>query len=140
MKNNPANNLRNAKLKVTPQRMAIYSYLIQSHSHPNAETIYNDLKHDYPSMSLATVYKNLAALRDVNLINEFNVGEDSHRYDANTSFHTHLVCRCCHRLYDYYGDVSLDNTISDLKNNMNFNVDEQEIIFYGICKECLNSN
>ncbi len=129
-------NLKNAKLKVTPQRMAIYSYLINSNIHPSAEKIYNDLKPDNPSMSLATVYKNVAALRDAHLITEFNIGEDKHRYDANTDFHTHLVCKSCHNVYDYYENISLDNIINNLSNNMNFQVDEKEIVFYGICKNC----
>lgn len=137
MENILANNLKNAKLKVTPQRMAIYSYLINTKSHPSAETIYKALKPDHPSMSFATVYKNVAALRDAHLIMEFNVGEDSHRYDANTDFHTHLVCRDCHNVYDYYGDIHLDQAVSDVKGNTDFIIEDPKIIFYGVCKHCL---
>lgn len=133
-------NLKNAKLKVTPQRMAIYTYLINATIHPSAEKIYNDLKPENPSMSLATVYKNLAALRDAHLITEFNIGEDKHRYDARTDFHTHLVCRHCHNVYDYYGDIPLDNIVKDLSNNVDFQVSDKEIIFYGICKHCAKDN
>lgn len=136
MEKNLVLNLKNAKLKVTPQRMAIYSYLMNSDNHPSAETIYKDLKPDYPSMSLATVYKNIAALRDAHLVNEFNVGEDSHRYDADTEFHTHLVCKCCHNVFDYFSDISFNSTIMNLKGNMGFDVEEQELVFYGICKQC----
>ena len=129
-------NLRKAKLKVTPQRMAIYSYLMNTTSHPSVESIYNDLKPMHKSMSIATVYKNVATLRDAHLVTEFNVGEDSHRYDANTSFHTHLVCKNCHNVCDYFGGVELDKQIKNLKDNMNFDVKEQEVIFYGICDKC----
>lgn len=139
MENILAENLRSAKLKVTPQRMAIYTYLVNTKAHPSAETIYKDLKPDNPAMSLATVYKNVAALRDAHLITEFNIGEDSHRYDANMDFHTHLVCTQCHSIYDYFGDIDLQDTINSLNADMGFRSQEQEIIFYGTCSNCSDS-
>ena len=109
--NQLAENLKANKLKVTPQRLAIYTYLMNTTSHPTVETIYNDLKEDFPTMSLATVYKTVASLRDVHLVKEFNVGEDSNRYDANTDSHSHLICTKCHNVYDYYGDIDItENT------------------------------
>lgn len=129
-------NLRSAKLKVTPQRMAIYSYLVSTDAHPSVETIYNAVKSDNPSISLATVYKNLATLRDANLIVEFNVGEDSHRYDVNTKPHTHLVCKQCHNVYDYFENISLDNIIDTVENKLNFSIEKQEVNLYGICDKC----
>ncbi|MGN1318496.1 MAG: Fur family transcriptional regulator [Lachnospirales bacterium] len=139
MENILIDNLRRAKLKITPQRMAIYSYLMSATNHPSAETIYKDLKPDYPSMSLATVYKNIATLRDAHLVTEFNVGEDSHRYDADTEFHTHLVCRECHNVFDYFGDIPLDDVVMNLRDNMGFHVEEKELIFYGTCKKCFDN-
>ena len=43
------------KLKLTPQRLAVYQYLKSTTEHPSAETIYNGLQATYPTMSLATV-------------------------------------------------------------------------------------
>ena len=50
------------KLKLTPQRLAVYQYLKSTTEHPSAETIYNGLQATYPTMSLATVYKTLKTL------------------------------------------------------------------------------
>ena len=129
-------NLRNANLKITPQRMAIYSFLASTNEHPSAETIYNAIKEDNPSMSLATVYKNVAILRDAHLITEFNIGEDSHRYDANINYHTHLVCRCCHNIYDYFDEISLNSVVNNIKDNLGFLSEDHKLVFYGICKNC----
>ena len=41
--------LKSNNLKVTPQRLAIYSYLCSTEEHPSAETIYSSLKEDYPN-------------------------------------------------------------------------------------------
>ena len=63
------------KLKLTPQRLAVYQYLKSTNEHPSAEIIYNALQATYPTMSLATVYKSLKTLVEVNLVQELNVGE-----------------------------------------------------------------
>lgn len=39
------------KLKLTPQRIAVYKYLKSTNEHPSAETIYKSLQPEYPTMS-----------------------------------------------------------------------------------------
>lgn len=131
-----SDNLKANKLKVTPQRLAIYSYLMNSKSHPTVETIYNDLRNDFPAMSLATVYKTVASLRDVHLIKEFNVSEDSNRYDADTSPHSHFICTKCHNVTDYFGNIDLKENIDDLESLSGYEVETYDINFYGLCNKC----
>ncbi len=138
--NKLAENLKASKLKVTPQRLAIYSYLANTNEHPTVETIYNSLKADYPAMSLATVYKTVASLRDNHLIKEFNLGEDSNRYDAHMENHCHLLCTRCHRVFDYYGDIDLKSVIYELKGTFGFETNAFDMNFYGICEECAKEN
>ena len=138
--NQLSENLKANKLKVTPQRLAIYTYLMETKSHPTVETIYNDLKNDFPTMSLATVYKTVASLRDVHLVKEFNVSEDSNRYDADTSTHSHVICTKCHNVTDYFGKIDLENTIDDLEKLSEFKINSYDINFYGICDKCKNAN
>lgn len=138
---NLAANLKQNHLKVTPQRLAIYSYLSKTTEHPSVETIYKDLKEDYPALSLATVYKTVASLRDAHLVTEFNVGEDSHRYDANTAFHPHLICTKCHSVQDYLNPTDFENaTLNNLRNQIaekkDFHPEAQEFNIYGLCHNC----
>ena len=139
--NTLAENLKQNHLKVTPQRLSIYSYLTNTNAHPSVETIYNDLKEEHPSLSLATVYKTVASLRDAHLVTEFNVGEDSHRYDANTSFHPHLICTRCHCVVDYLNPTALESSaLSNLRTQIaekkGFRAEAQEFDIYGICPDC----
>ena len=53
------------KLKLTPQRLAVYQYLKSTREHPSAETIYKALQPNYPTMSLATVYKTLILVKAI---------------------------------------------------------------------------
>lgn len=128
--------LKAHNLKATPQRIAIYSMLCSTSEHPNADTIYKTLELKYPSMSLATVYKTLDALRSVNLIQMLNVGEDSFRYDANTNPHPHAICVNCHKVYD----IDIDLT-TDIKNKVNTQTDfefvDQQLYCYVKCKDCI---
>lgn len=138
--NQLAEDLRANKLKVTPQRLTIYSYLKSTNSHPTVETIYNALKADFPTISLATVYKTVASLRDAHLVNEINFGEDSHRYDANMKTHSHLVCTCCHKVYDYLDEIDLKGFVNKIENEQGFEIDSSVVNFYGICPQCKEKN
>ncbi|MEA4815841.1 MAG: Fur family transcriptional regulator [Lachnospiraceae bacterium] len=132
---NTADKLREKGLKVTPQRMAIYSMLSNTVEHPNAETIYKALEADNPSMSLATVYKTLDSFQNANLVKELNVGEGRSRYDANVSPHPHLVCTYCHRVFDL--DIKeFCDLRSKIENITDFEVEHEQLIFYGKCGEC----
>lgn len=129
--------LRNKFLKVTPQRMAIYDYLLSTKEHPSAQTIYEEVQKQFPSISFATVYKTLNILRDAGLVLEFNVGGDCFRYDANTSSHPHFICKCCEEV----SDLALPEELSDInslisQSNQGFNVEHMEINFYGSCNKC----
>lgn len=131
------NNLKNNNLKVTPQRLTIYSYLCNNHIHPSAETIYNNVKEQNPTISLATVYKTLKSLKDSGLIQEINVGEDSFRYDAQVTSHIHVICKNCGKIVDYFPTDSFISSVQDkIANNTDFNIDTNQMYFYGTCKDC----
>ena len=53
------NKLKNERIRITPQRIAILEYLYESDAHPTADEIYQALADRFPSMSAATVYNNL---------------------------------------------------------------------------------
>ena len=123
------------KLKLTPQRLAVYNYLINTTSHPSADVIYTDIHIQYPTMSLATVYKALKTLVDVGLIQEINVGEGNFRYDGNASPHPHLQCLGCGRVDDFK-DLSLDNLNSLAGEHTDYQIVANKVYFYGYCTNC----
>ena len=123
------------KLKLTPQRLAVYNYLINTTSHPSADVIYTDIHVQYPTMSLATVYKALKTLVDVGLIQEINVGEGNFRYDGNSSSHPHLQCLGCGKVDDFK-DLSLDNLNSLAEQHTDYQIISNKVYFYGYCSDC----
>lgn len=126
---------REKKLKLTPQRIAVYKYLLSTKEHPSAEVIYKALQTDYPTMSLATVYKTLKTLVDVKLVQEINVGEGNFRYDANIFSHPHIQCLSCGKVDDIEG-VPFTDLNSKLKDYTKYEVLSNQLYFYGICPTC----
>lgn len=129
--------LREKGLKVTPQRIAVYNMLCNSMEHPNAEMIYKTLEPANPTMSLATVYKTLDFFKQLGLVQELNVGEPSSRYDAVVQCHPHTVCKVCGQVRDLPIET-LTNVAKKLVPDLDFNVECEQLILYGVCKECSN--
>ena len=130
-----AERLREQKLKVTPQRLAIFHMLSHTTTHPSAEKIYNSLHDTHPTMSLATVYKTLDTLVKASLIQQINVGEDSFRYDATATPHPHIICTCCHQVHDLIGQ-DLSSMRTAVQASTNFKLTHEQLYFYGVCPEC----
>ena len=131
------NLLREKGFKVTPQRLAIYKVLANTKSHPNAEMVFTQLQPLYPTMSLATVYKTVDILKEIGLIQVLNTGEDSFRYDADMSTHSHVRCLHCGRVDDFHG-VDSSDFISEVSRKTAYRLTGQQFYFYGICPECQN--
>ncbi len=127
--------LKSKKLKVTPQRLAIFNVLYNTTTHPSAETIYNSLQETHPTMSLATVYKTLDSFKTNNLIQEINVGEDSFRYDANIDSHPHIACIECRGVFDMESKY-LKNVRDHVSQETDFKLVGEQLYFFGICPKC----
>lgn len=109
---NIRNLLTSAGLKVTHQRLVILGTVLDMDNHPSAEKIYNSLKSNHPSLSLATVYKTLETFVTKDLIKRVSTPEGYKRYDPNLANHGHIYCTKTGDIYDFY-DEELDALIID---------------------------
>jgi Fur family peroxide stress response transcriptional regulator len=126
--------LKEEGIQVTPQRLAILEQLKLRKDHPSAQMLFNEIKDEFPSLTLATVYNTLEKLRVSGLCMEVNPLHVSARYDGNTAAHLHAVCNNCQRVVDVHdASVSIEppEWLSKEFAQVNHNV-----IFYGLCEEC----
>ncbi|NJM58006.1 MAG: transcriptional repressor [Synechococcales cyanobacterium RU_4_20] len=121
-------------LRVTPQRFAVYSNLLDRQDHPTAEQILSDLNRDAPTSSQATVYSSLQALRDVGLVREVLLEEGVCRYDANVSPHHHFRCRCCGAIEDIAWEKFQCIDLQRLRPGLQ--VEDYEVTVHGMCDRC----
>ncbi len=127
--------LREAELKLTPQRFAVLEYLTQSSGHPTAEQISADLNRRFPRASRATVYNTLHALRDAGLVHEVYIDDAVARYDANIDPHHHFVCRACGKLEDISADALGAQTMPRAPAP-GYRVEAFEVVLRGVCAVC----
>lgn len=120
-------------LKNSRQRDAVLANLQSRYDHPTAEEVFLAVKQAIPSISLATVYRNLKLLESEGLILKISTG-DSDRYDGHTHNHYHFTCGQCLRVLDL--DIDESVTVNALPKNFRGTVTGHSLMFYGICPDC----
>ncbi len=123
--------------KLTPQRLAILKFLEGNTNHPTAEDIFVDIKKRYPTVSFATVYNTVQALRDRGEILEITIDPERKHFDPNPKPHHHIICSKCRRIGDIFTDYSEALTLPEHITN-EYTVTGNHIDFYGTCKKCQN--
>lgn len=127
---------RTRGLSVTHQRLAIYGVLAQTEEHPSAERIYDLVRRQYPTISLATVYKTLDTLEAIGLISKVNNLHESARFDANRDRHHHLVCTKCHKVIDFYDEDLASLPVPERVLGGAFRVTDYQLQLNGLCGDC----
>lgn len=121
--------------KLTPQRLAILQYLEGNTSHPTAEDIYRNIKKVYPTVSFATVYNTLEALRERGELLEITIDPQRKHFDPNPNPHHHIICSVCRKIGDVFTDYTKVLILPE-EITGEFDVTGNHIDFYGVCKDC----
>lgn len=104
--------INNAGLKVTHQRIVILKAAAAMDNHPSTEQIYDAIKENNPSVSLATVYKTLETFVQSGLLSKVSTHEGQMRYDPKLDSHGHIYCDNTKEIIDYF-DQDLNEIIVD---------------------------
>ena len=127
--------LRSKGYKATPQRIAICRITLNSREHPSAQQVYNEVKKIHPTVSLATVYKTMKVLRDLNLVQELNFPRGQARFDSYMNPHINLICLSCGNITDL-DDTTMQEITNKVAAATKFKPKGQRIDVYGICQKC----
>lgn len=125
-----------AGLKYSRQREAILTYLRSTKSHPTAETVYFQIRKEFPRISLGTVYRNLNLLAEQGEILRLSCGDGVEHFDATVRPHQHFICRNCRAIIDLEMP-SIDSIDEVADENFSGKIEGHEIYFYGTCNNCL---
>lgn len=127
--------LRKKGYKATPQRIAICRIVLNSREHPSAQQVSDEVKRIHPTVSLATVYKTLEVLRDLDLVQELNFPKGQARFDSYMNPHINLICLECGKITDL-DDITSKDITKRVAAATKFKPNAQRIDVYGICKKC----
>lgn len=126
--------------KLTPQREATLTVLIErEEDHLSAEEVFLLVKEKAPEIGLATVYRTLELLCEINVVDKINFGDGVSRYDLRKEgidhFHHHLVCMECGDVEEIIEDL-LEEVEKRVETEWKFQVKDHRLTFHGICQQC----
>jgi len=128
--------LQDHHYKLTAQRLAVVKVLSESDGHPSVDKIYHQLKTDFPTMSLTTVYRNVMLIQSLGEVLELGFPDGSNRYDGNRPYpHPHVICMTCGKIID--PDLpGLENMAEKVAKETGFDIISHRMDFFGTCPDC----
>ncbi|MEM7032827.1 MAG: Fur family transcriptional regulator [Chloroflexota bacterium] len=128
--------LKERGMRVTPQRAIILEAIESLHGHVTAEEIFAVVKEVNAYVSLATVYRTLEMLRDLDLVTESHMGTATTHYALRThATHHHAICRNCHTSIDLPKDI-FQSLSQQLSQEFEFKADTNHLVIFGWCTNC----
>lgn len=125
-------------LKYTEQREIVLVILMNAEGHLSAEEIYNEIKLKYQdsNVGIATVYRALSFLEEVNLITSITFGADGKKYESNAkAHHDHLICTSCGKIVEFVDD-EIEKRQDRIAKKNKFKITSHSMQLYGTCSDC----
>ena len=123
--------LQENDLKATIQRTSILKSIDHA-GHINIDEIYEDVKERYPTLSLATIYKNIILMQTNNVIVEVPMNGEKSKYELKKDEHIHLICQECGTIQD----TEITKKTQEALFIENFKLNHSQINLYGVCTSC----
>lgn len=127
--------------KLTKQRINILEVLYQNNTHISAEELHEKLKHE--NIGFATIYRNLKILTELGVIKEISLNNMSYyepKLYGRKSLHIHFKCRKCNNVIDVDDQKLIVEYLKlnrVLEEKSGFIIEDADILFKGICQECM---
>ncbi len=121
-------------MRVTPQRQVVWGLLVDNHTHPTVDALYDQARQTLPTISRKTVYQAVHELAEAGQIEVLDLGTGTLRVDPNVEGdHQHLVCTTCGKIQDV---VTQDPVTLPGEAQRNFRVESIDVIYRGLCQQC----
>lgn len=125
-------------LKYTEQREIVLNILLNAEDHLSAEDVYASIKKKYPqsNIGIATVYRALSFLEEVDLITSLAFGTEGKKYESNVKeHHDHLICIKCGKIIEFL-DEEIERRQERIAKRNKFKITSHSMQLYGICEDC----
>lgn len=127
--------LKESGLKATFQRMNILE-VIEKYGHMSVENIYEEVIKVHPSLSLATIYKNIILMMEKGVLVEVPIAGKKSKYEISKVDHMHLICTECGEVEDRLCLDNTDKIFHELTEQEHFKLKKRQINLYGVCEKC----
>ncbi|MBP2642308.1 MAG: ferric uptake regulator, Fur family [Firmicutes bacterium] len=131
---------RDKQYKMTSQRKTILqAFIDHPEQHLSAEDIYSIVRKGSPELGLATVYRTLELLSELEVLQKMDFGDGRQRYEINETgnlhHHHHLICLSCGKVREFEDDL-LETLETAVSLRSNFTIIDHQLKFYGYCGDC----
>jgi Fur family peroxide stress response transcriptional regulator len=127
--------VKDAGIKLTPQRLEVFRVLAGSEEHPSAESVLHQVQGRMPTVSLDTVYRTLWMLHDLGLVTTLGPSSSGVRFDPNCSKHHHYVCVQCGLVRDFESK-QLDGLVLPDAVRRFGTIKDAQVEVRGLCAQC----
>lgn len=124
----------------TLQREIVFQEILQIQGHVTADMIYEKIHTSHPSISRATVYRNLRALEKQEKITRIEVPDGADYFELKKKEHYHIKCTFCGRIFDASLPYMPQLLEMEQKADKDFELLTCNLLFEGICPDCQKTN
>jgi len=122
-------------LKATFQRMNILRQIDQC-GHMSVEDLYEEVVKVHPSLSLATIYKNIILMVEKGVLVEVPIAGRKSKYELSKEDHIHMICTKCGEVEDKKCFDKTDALFQKLSESEHFKLNKRQVNLYGVCEAC----
>jgi Fur family transcriptional regulator, peroxide stress response regulator len=128
--------LQEGGYRLTPQRLAVLGILAESRRHPSVEGIYQQVRAQFPTTSLATIYKTVTLLKELGQVLELGFADWGSRYDGKRPYpHPHVICVRCGEIADPQFSA-MPEMAREMAAKSGFRITSHRLDFFGLCPAC----
>ena len=128
--------LKRHDFRITPQRLAVLQILATSEGHPSVDQIYREVRAQFPTTSLAPIYKPVLLLKELGEVLQLGFPDGSNRYDGNRPYpHPHIICTKCKEVMDPEL-VGLEDLSEEMSAKTGYKILYHRMDFFGLCPRC----
>ena len=118
-------------LRMTTQRRAVLNVLVRSEDHPSVAEIHERARKTEPSISIATVYRNINMLEEAGVIERHAFQADGARYEVSGGEpHDHLVDLDSGAIKEFHDDA-LERLKAEIARTLGYRLVDCRITLYG---------
>ncbi|MDI6799933.1 MAG: Fur family transcriptional regulator [Actinomycetota bacterium] len=127
--------LKESGHKLTPPRLAALDILATSKEHMSIDELHERIKDICPSAGLATTYRTLELLKELDLITSLDSPSGKKRYEIKAKDHSHLICQSCGGVTEIKSDFCA-NDRNKINQKYGFDATDCQVEYHGICAGC----
>ncbi len=118
-----------AGLKLTKPRKVILAVVSEAKDHPSVDEIYQRSKDVDDTISMATVYRTVSMLHEMNILIRHDFNESFSRYELNDSHHEHIIDVDSGEIIEFHND-ELEELKKKIVHDMGYDLVDHRLELY----------